>query len=109
MALFSFLQKPQPKLEAKTATPRKGKAVPAEVITAQILAQRDSLRRNGFKRYAFVANGGCCPDCADLNGKTFALSRLKCGTNAPPMHEGCRCSICAYESDVDYEAWLNRL
>jgi SPP1 gp7 family putative phage head morphogenesis protein len=81
----------------------------ADAISAQILLQRDSMRRNGFKEYEFIANRDCCAVCAALNGKHFPISKLKIGTNAPPMHEGCKCSIAAYENDDDYEAWLNSL
>lgn len=68
-----------------------------EGISKQILAQRDSIKRNGFKEYEFIANSDCCEICAALNGKHFKLSALKIGVNAPPMHEECSCSICAYE------------
>lgn len=68
-----------------------------EGISKQILAQRDSIKSNGFKEYEFIANSDCCEICAALNGKHFRLSALKIGVNAPPMHEGCSCSICAYE------------
>lgn len=78
-------------------------------ISKQILAQRASMRKNGFKEYEFIANKKCCEKCAALNGKHFLLSDLKIGVNAPPMHEGCSCSIAAYEDSADYEAWLNSL
>lgn len=83
--------------------------VSIEGISKQILSQRDSFRKNGFKEYEFIANRDCCAVCAALNGKHFPISKLKIGTNAPPMHEGCKCSIAAYENDDDYEAWLNSL
>ena len=79
-----------------------------EGISKQIIAQRDSLRRNGFKEYEFIANSDCCEICGALNGKHFRISALKIGVNAPPMHEGCTCSICAYEDNTKYEAWLNK-
>lgn len=80
-----------------------------EGISKQILSQRDSFIRNGFKKYEFIANSDCCPTCAALNGKHFPVSKLKIGVNAPPMHEGCRCSIAAYEDEAEYEKWLNSL
>lgn len=79
-----------------------------EGISKQILEQRDSFRKNGFKHYIFIANSGCCEACANLNGKHFPVSKLKIGVNAPPMHEGCSCSIAAYEDRAEYEAWLNK-
>lgn len=76
-------------------------------ISKQILAQRNSFIRNGFKEYEFIANSGCCEICAELNGQHFEVASLKIGVNAPPMHEGCRCSIAAYEDEKAYREWLN--
>ena len=78
-----------------------------EIVRSQILAQRDSLIRNGFKRYEFIANSDCCDVCRKLNGRHFSVSKLETGVNAPPMHEGCRCSISAYSDRQEYEDWLN--
>lgn len=78
-------------------------------ISKQILAQRDSMIKNGFEQYEFIANRGCCDICAKLDGKHFAISRMKIGVNAPPMHDGCRCSIASYVNDAEYNAWLNYL
>ena len=80
-----------------------------EGISKQILAQRDSLRRNGYTEYKVLANSDCCNICAKLHEKHFPLSALKIGVNAPPMHEGCRCSICAYMDRAEYEAWLDSI
>ena len=92
--------------------------VSVEGISEQILAAKENMVRNGFKEYEFIANRGCCAACAALNGKHFPISKLKIGVNAPPMHDGCSCSIASYvdrrELDeildyVDkggtYEAW----
>ena len=76
---------------------------------AQILAQRDSLIRNGFAEYEFVVNRDCCSLCGELAGKHFPVRSLKIGVNAPPMHEGCRCCIAPYSDDAEYEEWLNSL
>lgn len=70
-----------------------------EGISAQVIKQRDNIKKNGFKHYEFIANRGCCATCAALDGKHFAISRLKIGVNAPPMHDGCRCSIAAWVDD----------
>ena len=78
-----------------------------EGISKQILVQRDNIRKNGFKEYEFIANRDCCEICAELNGKHFLVLDLKIGINAPPMHEGCKCSIAAYEDSAEYEAWLD--
>lgn len=79
----------------------------ANPASAQILKLRDSMRKNGFKEYEFIANRGCCQICAQLNNKHFPIAKLKIGVNAPPMHKKCRCSIAAYQDQDDYEAWLN--
>ena len=76
---------------------------------SQILALCESFKRNGFKEYEFIANKNCCKECAALNGKHFPVSKLKIGVNAPPLHDGCRCSIAAYDDDDEYEAWLDHL
>ena len=68
-----------------------------EGISKQILAQRNNISKNGFKEYVFIANRNCCEVCGKLDGKHFLISELKIGENAPPMHEGCSCSIAAYE------------
>lgn len=81
------------------------------VISAadQIIAQRDSFIRNGFSEYTFISNRDCCSVCGELNGKHFPVKKLQIGVNAPPMHEGCRCSIAAYSDRKEYEEWLNSL
>ena len=80
-----------------------------EGISKQILAQRDSLKRNGFEEYEFLANRSCCEVCGKLNGMHFRISEFEIGVTAPPMHEGCRCSIAAYSDRKEYEEWLNSL
>lgn len=76
-----------------------------EGISKQTLEQRDSIIKNGFKEYEFIANRDCCEKCAQLNGKHFPVKALKIGENAPPMHEGCRCSIAAYLDRREYDEW----
>lgn len=80
-----------------------------EGISKQIIEQRDSLIKNGFKRYVYIANSSCCKKCAELDNKNFPLSKLETGVNAPPMHDGCSCTIAAYEDIEEYEAWLDYL
>lgn len=106
LALEKNKQPPKRKAPTKRKTPTR-KPLSIEDISKQILAQRDSLRRNGFKKYTIIANSGCCEICAELNGKHFLLSQFKIGVNAPPMHEGCKCSIAAYEDEEEYQKWLN--
>lgn len=104
MGLFNFFKKKQDSTTAQTKP-----ITSVEGAAKQTLVQRDSFRRNGFKHYKFIANKGCCEICAALNGNQFQISELKIGVNAPPMHEGCRCSIAAHEDSAEYEAWLNSL
>ena len=77
--------------------------------STQILAQQKSLTRNGFTEYEFIANRDCCSLCGELNGKHFRVSDLVIGVNAPPMHEGCRCSIAGWSDRSEYDKWLNSL
>ena len=99
----------QPKAANVKAPNQKRKpAASIEAISKQIIAQRDSIKRNDFNEYEFIANKDCCEICAALNGKHFFISDLKIGVNAPPMHEGCKCSITAYEDDEAYNEWLNK-
>ena len=110
--------KPKPKVEnpkSKDETPKQSRAAKQKNhkiqpgAAAQILAQRDSMIKNGFDEYEFIANSGCCEVCGKLNGQHFPISKLNIGVNAPPMHEGCRCSIAAYSDRSEYEKWLNSL
>lgn len=80
-----------------------------ELARVQTEAQKQSFVRNGFDRYMFIVNGGCCPLCEEKDGKDFAVAKMMPGTNAPPMHPNCRCSTAAYEDSKEYEAWLDYL
>lgn len=80
-----------------------------ELARVQIEAQKQSFERNGFEEYTFLALGTACPICRALDGKHFKVSKMMSGTNAPPVHPRCRCSISAYEDSEDYEAWLDFL
>lgn len=97
-------EKPKPHKENK---PRQTKK--PHDAEQQILALRDSMKRNGFNEYEYIANSNCCEICAKLNGKHFLVSELKIGVNAPPMHDGCSCSIAAYSDRKEYEDWLDFL
>lgn len=101
--IFSKRQQAKPEKQAKN------KKAARVVLSAenQILALRDSMIKNGFEEYEFLSNSGCCEICGKLNGKHFPVSQLKIGVNAPPMHEGCSCSISAYTDREEYEKWLN--
>ena len=80
-----------------------------ELARVQTEAQKQSFERNGFEEYTFLALGDACPICRALDGKHFKVKKMMSGTNAPPMHPRCRCSVAAYEDSEDYEAWLDFL
>ena len=101
--LFKRKEKKPKRKKRKRRKPVRRVLSPAE----QIKAQRDSFIRNGFDEYEFIANHDCCSVCGELNGKHFPVSELQIGVNAPPMHEGCRCSIAAYSDRKEYEEWLD--
>ena len=80
-----------------------------ELARVQTEAQKQSFERNGFELYTFIANADCCPVCAKLDGKHFAVKDMMPGENASPMHPHCRCSQAPYEDSEEYEAWLDYL
>lgn len=80
-----------------------------ELARVQTEAQKQSFNRNGFSKYTFIVNGGCCDICEGLSGKHFDVAKMMPGTNAPPMHPHCRCSTAAYEDSKEYENWLDFL
>lgn len=80
-----------------------------ELARVQTEAQEQSFERNGFEEYTFLALGDACPICKALDGKHFKVKKMMPGTNAPPMHPRCRCSVAAHEDSEDYEAWLDFL
>ncbi len=103
MGIFNLFAKSKPK------TAKEKPDLSIDGISAQIIKQRDSMKKNGFKHYVIVASKNCCDVCAAMNGKHFPVSDLVIGVNAPPMHDGCRCSISAWEDPDEYEAWLDHL
>lgn len=80
-----------------------------ELARVQTDAQKKSFERNGFEKYMFHANHGCCDICEDLDGKVFKVKDMMPGKNASPLHPMCRCSCSAYEDSSEYEAWLDNL
>ena len=60
-----------------------------ELSRVQTEAQRQSLERNGYDEYTFLAEGTACPVCRALNNKVFKVAKMLPGTNAPPMHPLC--------------------
>lgn len=60
-----------------------------ELSRVQTEAQRQSLERNGYDEYTFLAEGTACPVCRALNNRVFKVAKMLPGTNAPPMHPLC--------------------
>lgn len=99
-----------------TSTYNAERLMRTEMARVQTAAQEASLKANGFEMYQFNVNGGCCPICEEAADKDnghgngiYMLSAIQYGYNAPPLHPHCRCSISAYMSRTDYEAWVDRL
>lgn len=83
-----------------------------ELARVQTEAQRQSFQRNGFGKYMFIVNSGCCDVCRQIakkNGGVYDLVKMMPGENAPPVHPQCRCSTAAYEDSDEYEQWLDFL
>lgn len=82
-----------------------------ESARAQTGAQKESLERNGFEYYEYIACGksDVCEICKALDGKHFKVKDMTPGVNAPPMHPFCHCSIAAWEDSKEYVAWLDFL
>ena len=82
-----------------------------ELARVQTEAQKQSFIRNGFEEYEYVAcsKTDVCSTCKALDGKHFKVEDMMPGTNAPPMHPRCHCSVAAYEDSEDYEKWLDFL
>ncbi len=87
-----------------------------ELARVQSEAQRQSFVRNGFDKYIFIVNGGCCDICEGIANKdsgygkgVYLVKDMMPGENASPVHPHCRCSCAAYEDDTEYELWLEHL
>ena len=73
-----------------------------EMARVQTEAQKQSYEKNGFTKYTFHSLGTACEHCLSINGKTFDLSDMQSGVNAPPMHPNCRCSTSAAIERTDF-------
>lgn len=82
-----------------------------ESARIQTEAQKQSLERNGFEYYEYIACGknDVCGICKGLDGKHFKVKDMMPGVNAPPMHPFCHCSTAAWEDSEEYEQWLEFL
>ena len=97
------------KKKIDTSTFNAERLMRTELARVQTEAQKQSLERNGFEYYEFIANSGCCDDCQKLNGKHFKVKDMMPGENAPPCHPLCRCSTAPWEDSEEYEAWLDHI
>ena len=87
-----------------------------ELARVQTEAQKQSFERNGFEKYIFIVNAGCCGHCEEVADKdsgygkgVYLVKDMQPGLNAPPIHPNDRCSTAAYEDSKEYEAWLDYL
>lgn len=88
-----------------------------ELARVQTEAQKQSFERNGFDKYIFIVNGGCCSICEAAAKKdsghgdkgVYLVKDMMPGENASPLHPHCRCSTAAWVDDAEYEAWLEYL
>lgn len=69
-----------------------------------------NIKKEGFKKYMYIAHDGCCSYCRSLDRKTFYIKDAEFGDltavdtasmrgNIPPLHPGCRCVIMIPESE----------
>lgn len=77
-----------------------------ELARVQTEAQRQSLERNGYGQYEFIALGNACSICKAIDGQSFDVKKMNPGENAPPMHPNCRCSVAAYMDREAFDKWL---
>lgn len=95
-----------------TSTYNAERLMRTEIARVQVDSQLKSLTKNGFTKYQFIVNSGCCDICqavAKKNDGIYNISDAMPGDNAPPIHPHCRCSVASYEDDEEYEAWLDNL
>lgn len=97
------------KAKFNTSTSNAERLMRTELARVQTEAQKQSYQRNGWGKYEFIVNRGCCPICEALDGKHFSVEKMQPGFNAPPMHPNCRCATAPYEDSEEYEAWLDYL
>jgi SPP1 gp7 family putative phage head morphogenesis protein len=87
-----------------------------ELARVQTEAQKQSFERNGFDKYIFIVNSGCCDLCTQAAKKdvgygegVYLVKDMMPAENAAPMHPHCRCSAAAYSDRKEYDEWLDFL
>ncbi len=66
-----------------------------ELTYVQNKAAADRYKSNGVTKYKYLAaiDDRTSEICTETNGKEFLMSEYTVGTNAPPLHPNCRCTI----------------
>ena len=61
----------------------------------QIAAKLKGFELSGRKQYRYVCENSdsSCEICMELDGRNFDIDEANFGTNLPPMHPNCRCTI----------------
>lgn len=87
-----------------------------ELARVQTEAQKQSFIRNGFDKYTFIPNAGCCDLCTQAAKKdvgygegVYLVKDMMPGENASPLHPHCRCSTAAHSDRKEYDEWLDFL
>lgn len=84
--------------ETGVTTRQAQRLISTELSRVQNQAALDSMVAGGFEEFQVVASPNCCKECQAINGEHFPIPKLATGTNAPPMHPNCRCSIAPFEA-----------
>ena len=84
--------------ETGVTTRQAQRLISTELSRVQNQAALDSMVAGGFEEFQVVASPNCCEECRAINGEHFPVPKLATGTNAPPMHPNCRCSIAPFEA-----------
>jgi hypothetical protein len=90
---------------------RPGKVADNEVVRQGNAVTREVYRGSGVTKLRWVANSDCCPICGELDGKIVGIEdtfvdkmteapgeqkmTIYHDVFAPPLHQGCTCSISA--------------
>lgn len=81
--------------------------ISTELSRVRVQASLDSFKACGFDEFQIIASPDCCDECQAIDGKHFPIAKLAAGTNAPPMHPNCRCSIAPFvardDDDDDFD------
>lgn len=58
-------------------------------------AEISSFAQLGYTRYTYMSGSASTDYCLELNNKTFRLDEAVEGTNLPPLHPNCKCTVTA--------------